>query len=54
MKIYADKNWPRANGEGCHSDVSRDLEPPIGSGAARKSRTRNLEIPGSVLRTAPE
>src|SRR6186713_3296900 len=31
MKIYADKNSPRANGEGWHSDVSCDLEPPMGS-----------------------
>src|SRR5262249_48330590 len=30
MKIYADKNSPRANGEGWHSDVSCDLEPPMG------------------------
>src|SRR5207245_9135763 len=31
MKIYADKNSPRANGEGWHTDVSCDLEPPMGS-----------------------
>jgi taurine dioxygenase len=31
MKIYADKNSPRANGEGWHSEVSCDLEPPMGS-----------------------
>ena len=31
MKIYADKDSPRANGEGWHSDVSCDLEPPMGS-----------------------
>src|SRR6201996_4789651 len=31
MNIYADKNSPRANGEGWHSDVSCDLEPPMGS-----------------------
>src|SRR6201995_5169593 len=31
MKIYADANSPRANGEGWHSDVSCDLEPPMGS-----------------------
>src|SRR5439155_1653639 len=31
MKIYADKDSPRANGEGCHTDVSCDLEPPMGS-----------------------
>src|SRR5262249_11817957 len=31
MKIYADRNSPRANGEGWHSDVSCDLEPPMGS-----------------------
>lgn len=31
MKIYADKNSPRANGEGWHSDVSCDEEPPMGS-----------------------
>ena len=31
MRIYADKDSPRANGEGWHSDVSCDLEPPMGS-----------------------
>ncbi|TMJ59920.1 MAG: taurine dioxygenase [Alphaproteobacteria bacterium] len=31
MKIHADKDSPRANGEGWHSDVSCDLEPPMGS-----------------------
>src|ERR1700744_5793173 len=31
MKIYAAKNSPRANGEGWHTDVSCDLEPPMGS-----------------------
>src|SRR6516225_4322382 len=31
MKIYADRNSPRANGEGWHSDVSCDMEPPMGS-----------------------
>ena len=31
MKIYADRNSPRANGEGWHSDVSCDAEPPMGS-----------------------
>ena len=31
MKIYADKDSPRANGEGWHSDVSCDAEPPMGS-----------------------
>src|ERR1044071_4858519 len=31
MKIYADKNSPRANGEGWHTDVSCDLEPPMGT-----------------------
>src|SRR5579863_5048677 len=31
MKIYADKDSPRANGEGWHSDVSCDVEPPMGS-----------------------
>ena len=31
MKIYADKNSPRANGEGWHTDVSCDAEPPMGS-----------------------
>ena len=31
MKIYADKDSPRANGEGWHSDVSCEVEPPMGS-----------------------
>jgi taurine dioxygenase len=31
MKIYADENSPRANGEGWHSGVSCHLEPPMGS-----------------------
>ena len=31
MKIYADKNSPRANGEGWHTDVSCDEYPPMGS-----------------------
>jgi alpha-ketoglutarate-dependent taurine dioxygenase len=31
MLIHADKDSPRANGEGWHSDVSCDAEPPMGS-----------------------
>src|SRR6201994_4712274 len=31
MKIYADKNSPRANGEGWHTDVACDEYPPMGS-----------------------
>ena len=31
MQIYADQNSPRANGESWHSDVSCDLEPPMGT-----------------------
>jgi taurine dioxygenase len=31
MKIHADKDSPRANGEGWHTDVSCDVEPPMGS-----------------------
>ncbi len=31
MIIHADKESPRANGEGWHSDVSCDIEPPMGS-----------------------
>ncbi len=31
MIIHADKDSPRANGEGWHSDVSCDPEPPTGS-----------------------
>ena len=31
MRIYADKDSPRANGEGWHTDVSCDPEPPMGS-----------------------
>ena len=31
MKIHADKDSPRANGEGWHTDVSCEAEPPMGS-----------------------
>ncbi len=31
MRIHADRDSPRANGEGWHSDVSCDTEPPMGS-----------------------
>ena len=31
MIIHADKDSPRANGQGWHSDVSCDTEPPMGS-----------------------
>ncbi len=31
MIIHSDKNSPRANGEGWHTDVSCDVEPPMGS-----------------------
>ncbi len=31
MRIYSDKDSPRANGEDWHSDVSCDPEPPMGS-----------------------
>ena len=31
MIIHADKDRPRANGEGWHTDVSCDVEPPMGS-----------------------
>ena len=31
MKIHADRNSSRANGEGWHTDVSCDEEPPMGS-----------------------
>ena len=31
MIIHADKDSPRANGEGWHSDVSCEVEPPMGS-----------------------
>ena len=31
MVIRADKDSPRANGEGWHTDVSCDVEPPMGS-----------------------
>ena len=31
LKIHADKDSPRANGENWHSDVSCDGEPPMGS-----------------------
>ena len=31
MIIQADENSPRANGEGWHTDVSCDVEPPMGS-----------------------
>ncbi len=56
MKIYADKNSPRANGEGWHSDVSCDLEPPMGSilyikRVADRPSYPNAEHP--VVRTHP-
>jgi taurine dioxygenase len=31
MTIHADRESPRANGEGWHTDVSCDVEPPMGS-----------------------
>ncbi len=31
MIVHADRDSPRANGEGWHSDVSCDVEPPMGS-----------------------
>ncbi len=31
MIIHADRDSPRANGEGWHTDVSCDVEPPMGS-----------------------
>ena len=31
MIIHADKDSPRANGEGWHTDVSCDVQPPMGS-----------------------
>src|ERR1700738_4721976 len=31
MKIYADKDSPRSKGEGSHTDVSCEEEPPMGS-----------------------
>lgn len=31
MIIHSDKNSPRANGEGWHTDVSCEVEPPLGS-----------------------
>ena len=31
MKIHADRDTPRANGESWHTDVSCDPEPPMGS-----------------------
>jgi taurine dioxygenase len=31
MIIHSDKNSPRANGEGWHTDVSCEVEPPMGS-----------------------
>jgi taurine dioxygenase len=31
MVIHADKDSPRANGEGWHTDVSCEVEPPMGS-----------------------
>ena len=35
MIIHADKDSPRANGEGWHTDVSCDVEPPMGSKIGR-------------------
>jgi len=31
MRIHSDRNSPRANGEGWHTDVSCEVEPPMGS-----------------------
>ena len=58
MKIYADKDSPRANGEGWHTDVSCDVEPPMGSilyisNARRAAATRCLPICMRPMRRCP-
>ena len=47
MKIYTDKDSPRANGEGWHSDVSCDLVDPLAArhdGAGCGTTTRRGEV----------
>jgi hypothetical protein len=53
MKIYADKDSPRANGEGWHTDVSCDLEPPMGSSSTSSSARRAAATRCSPTCTRP-
>jgi hypothetical protein len=53
MKIYADKNSPRANGEGWHTDVSCDEERRWGRSSTSSSARRAAAIRCSPTCTRP-
>jgi len=53
MIIHAKKVSPRANGEGLHTDVSCDVEPPMGSILYIKKCPRYPRAEHPVVRTHP-